>query len=208
MKHSELLREINRLRKILPPDSANGRYSALQNDRIRAFIVLSHAAIEDFLERLARHAADQLHRREIDGRSVRRASASLMYALGRHHGVGGSRESKGSPDFVHAALTTRLESARKWIDASAKRNNGIQEEYLEELFSCFGFYKSIEAPLIADLTTLAVWRGQAAHLSALGIRTQLTPSQVREHVLRIVGSSRPRSSGLHRLVEIVHLETS
>ena len=151
---------------------------------LNAFIVLTHAVLEEHLEAAFKSQYQRL-RGWVDGSMVPLEVVRLAFAVGR-----------GLPENKTASYKTRtiggvLKAGEAVVDAAIRGNHGIKPHHVRSLAEAVGVeWPSLEAELnsaLLDLDTLANHRGEAGHLSpyssaASKITHRTDPEDVRKWV--------------------------
>lgn len=176
-------REIATLRSQFLPKSFDplGQYpeSGKVQAYTRAFLVLSHAEIETFLESWAKEIARSCEEKWI-------SSNKLTLPLG--YLIASRLEKITTPHFdtpsqLSNATTKLFQSYYKAI----KDNHGIKELNILELFSPFGVPASVlSTTLLANLDALGNLRGAHAHNSAKAVQVQLDPETEHKTISSVV----------------------
>lgn len=154
--------EIRRLRKQLLPVQFDplGRYPPAIQTRTRAFLVLSHAAIESYLEeepkRIVRKA-EELWKNT--GKIVRPIAFLLA------HRAQALSSPSGTANYCpEADIATVLPPILIEFYTLVRKNNGIKEHNVAELFFRIGIERSaFGTSLLPDLSSLGSDRGEHAH---------------------------------------------
>jgi hypothetical protein len=166
----DLEKDINRLRKHFLPEvfSATGVYA--NSNRVqahtRAFLVLSHAEIESYLEEWAKEIARKTEDLWILSGKLSEPLAFLVAALGKPLGVPTNISTPGVKD-----VRARFEEASlKYLPefySIISENNGIKEHNVAQLFGPLGVPTVAFSPdLLLKLDNLGARRGTHAHRSA------------------------------------------
>ena len=176
---SLLQRELDRLRRhFLPaPFNALGVYpdSARTQAHTRAFLLLSHAEIESYLETWAREVARAA---EAIWTSKQRITPPLAFLLSwgdERLLLPDSLSGPGSKDSQQrlAELVTRLFPV---YYKRIKENNGVKEKNVLGLFGPLGVpVGAFSATLLPNLDALGAIRGLHAHHSGKAVRSVLDP---------------------------------
>jgi len=148
----ELSARITELKEyFLPEADPLGEYTPKQNDEIRAFRVLCHAEVEQFLEDCAASLGECL---------------KLEIANARC----------GSP-FTRAFANKSLQRLSNKISD----NHGVNEGHLLSLFGLFGIHEehfdSIDSNFLKRMNTFGKNRGEVAHKAACRMTVALNPKR-------------------------------
>ena len=172
-----LTREIETLRKQFLPSQFDplGQYAefARVQAHTRAFLVLSHAEVESYLEGWAKEIA---RASEVVWASTAKMSAPLTYLVATLASrVVVSDTLQGKKDTP----TNFSDTATKLFQGYYKRindNNGIKERNFLRLFSPLGIPGTVlGTTLLPNLDTLGAIRGTHAHQSAKAVPSVLDP---------------------------------
>ena len=150
--------------------------SPAEYDAVRAYLVLSHAEVEQFFEDCATLIVVKATRHRAAGRRSRvDAFAPIAY-----------RE-RVVRDFgrVRSAIQVALEEHNQYI---ARKNHGIALMNIAQLFGPLGLECSIIDPTyVAALDTLRAKRGECAHSSAVSVTVQPSPADALQAVRDVTG---------------------
>ncbi|WP_423462941.1 HEPN domain-containing protein [Promicromonospora sp. MS192] len=151
---------------------------------INAYVVLSHAVIEEFIEDLFeghfRRLSGWLVSPMVPAETVRLALAIADWL-----------PEKQMPTYKKRTLEGMFKAAKSALVIQLRNNHGIKDHNISQMASLVGVdWRSMDAALnakLADLTTLGSKRGEAGHLSpyterAKAITRQTYPDDVREWV--------------------------
>lgn len=151
--------------RFIPQLSPTGYYNDKQYDFVRAYIVLAHAEMEEYLEGRAREITASSLLRWKNKKKVNRCIASLLL----HHDKAHTPKPHDSTTHIHCA-------ARTYETSVVNQNHGIKEDNLFDLFVPLGLDKSeVSTSLLIDLTNFGSARGQVAHTSARKVQTPPDP---------------------------------
>lgn len=187
---ASLARDIDTLRRQFLPDPFDPLGQYPDADRVqayaRAFLVLSHAEIESFLEDWAKEIA---RASELVWKTSGRVTLPLAFLLSTHaerlavpRTLSGPNASD-SPTRLAVAVTKLFQSYYKLL----KDNNGVKEKNLLALFGPLGMPASATgATLLPDLDAFGASRGAHAHQSARAVQTQLDPETEYKRVMNLL----------------------
>jgi hypothetical protein len=162
------------------PDELTDEEKAATN----AYLVLSHAVLEEFLESVFESHFDRLAGWLI-GDLVPLEVARLMFAAGE------LLPSHTLPTYEKRSLTYMKKACKAFFLKELSQNNGLKPDNLKKLARLVGLdWAAFDGELssqLADLQTLGVRRGDAGHLSpystkAIFLTRQDYPENVREWV--------------------------
>lgn len=174
-KPQRLQRLLTRITKLeehfLPATfSLTGRYSRLQHDLTKAFLLLAHAELESYFEDRARKVALNVQERyERSGICTPVLSRLLVY-----HNAGKDELGPVSAKAVEKAINYYIDHLEK--------NHGIREKNLLTIFLPLGIcHSALDAQLIAACNQLSEKRGQFAHAS-FKTHQQVDPKTERDNI--------------------------
>lgn len=198
-----------------------------ENANLHAFLVLSHAVLEEDIEAAFEEYFDELSRQLGEDR-VPVAGLLLAYAIAEQV----STEKKIAYKKRHTVSFVQ-KCGRDVLEKVIRSNNGLKEQNLEKLARAVGLHwEDFEQSLgtaIADLNTFGSKRGSSSHLSPFSskvtsITGQLDPEDVkrwvsdavagvnaiRAHLLSLISSTdpQPRTRKQKRLSSAVTLQAS
>lgn len=154
-----LVKELQRIARIfLPPVKPKGNYSTRDLLHMRAYLLLVHAEIENYLENRCLRAAQQAIRQYPN-----RKSSALLLAV--YH-----------PGAASMTADSRVHNALRCYEGIVEKNNGIGREDLLKLLRPLGVEESDLDPLWLQLIEdFKRKRGEIAHRSRLAMQTNLDP---------------------------------
>lgn len=153
---------------------------------VHAYIVLTHAVIEEYIEDGYLDHFDRLSA-WADYPSIPEASVRMIVTFAFKFPGKGANPGGSKP------LSDLVKAARGFVEGAVKGNNGIKSANLESLSKALGVdWLDMDAQLssgIADLEALGARRGEAGHLSpftdkAVKLTRQVYPDDVRAWVNR------------------------
>jgi hypothetical protein len=173
--YPDLKKRVERLaNSLLPPDNPAGSYTDREKDQIHAYIVLAHAEIEDFLERLARYIADRARRDSTPPLCAPVISRLILYKSAR------------SKEKIDAVSTDSVSGAVEYFENILEQNNGVRSENLFRMFMPLGLtHDDFDAVLMQNLDAFASHRGGIAHTAAR-LQQGSSPSNEKRKVENIV----------------------
>jgi|SRR5579859_626966 len=172
---TDLKRRLDRLSgSLLPPDRAAGDYSEADQDRIHAYILLVHAEIESFIEKLAIFAADQARRKSSANKCAPVASRLLLY------------RAMQSKERIEYPTMDTISGACSFFEKLVDKNHGIKSINVCHLFMPLGLtHSDLDPVLMANLDTFGTYRGELAHTSAR-LKQGTSPSKEKTMVMNIL----------------------
>jgi hypothetical protein len=202
--------EVDSLRLHFLPDPFDPVADYSASDRIqsltRAFLVLCHAEVETYLEDSAKDllgACDKVWRKS------KRIPSPLAFALAIYCIRSGGDKRGGKkisvPDKVNAsrtvdapdALDSQLQSALTDMHSRVKRNHGVKEANVLNLFYPLGTpFSAFGSTLLPNLNSFGALRGEHAHKSQRSVRSALDPETEYKRVVNLVEDLRSLDSWL------------
>jgi len=154
-----------RLRKIFVPKAQNpsGVYKRTTKEKAFAHVVLMHAEIEAYIEKLVQDVCnDAVRLWRNDGTITRPLASILAYREGGSVGF--------SDDIFSISSDKKLETiilkAKDQFDSRVRGNHGIRASNLSRLFMSIGYIPdNFIQPVIASLDGFGAKRGDFAHNS-------------------------------------------
>ncbi|MGA9543538.1 MAG: HEPN domain-containing protein [Candidatus Sulfotelmatobacter sp.] len=128
---------------------------------VAAYIVLTHGAIENFVEGLALWVLARSVANWTTRKRVTRATASILLAQSQPVAPDG-------PQLVFDILRTALDEAKKNISRDINENNGISTRHLRSLFYPIGVDVPNDPVLVGSLELVIAIRHEWAHRSRFG----------------------------------------
>lgn len=176
---ADLKREIATLRRQFLPDPFNQLGLYPDPDKVqaytRAFLVLSHAELESYLEQWAKEIARAAE--DVWTRS-QRVATPLAFLLNWCDERLGAPETLGTPGAAvgHRRLDEVIKIAFPAYFKRIKDNNGIKEKNVLALFAPLGIAAAAFPPtLLPNLDDLGTRRGTHAHHSGKAVASVLDP---------------------------------
>jgi hypothetical protein len=194
-KHwSTLQHQVGILRDQFLPDPFDPLGSYTDPQRVqaytRAFLVLSHAEIETYLEESAKQVAKAAERVWKSSKRVTSPLAFLMSMSGKPVPQTTSltpKNAKDSHQRFEAVVVTVFPAYYKRVND----NNGIKEHSVLKLFDPLGVpAAAFASTLLPDLSTLGALRGEHAHYSAKAVPSVLDPEVEYKRVAQVVADLR------------------
>lgn len=138
---------------------------------LSAYVVLAHAAFEEYFEELATWALDAAVEDWRHGK-VRQAAAALLLHHGKPSPVDEDTSPAGAYDRVREELERLKTPFSRFI---VKDNHGISLKYLKKLFYPLGVDMPSSVRMMGSLDTFAGLRGAAAHTATRGAKKHKDP---------------------------------
>lgn len=156
-------------------------YSGAEHNRARAFVVLSHAALEDYLEGIALEVVDSSLRAFKADQSPRTSLLALLtYAADAEP----ANAFAGGQWGIRGHLQDSRQALRQWTE----RNNGLKAKDVLRLLLPVGIKESdLGATWLQHMDDLGELRGRVAHKANLpGAQAPLDPHDALEAVARVL----------------------
>jgi len=136
-----------------------GNYSQSEMTKGAAYLVLSHAAIEEFFEGIAANIATRSEKKFKTTGKINKVIAFIMYEYGAKKNLPSELPTKD----VHSSLVfSALGNYKRVVEA----NNGIKEHNLCRLFMPLGYaFDQVDPLLLPELDAFGSARGDLAHKS-------------------------------------------
>jgi hypothetical protein len=173
--YPDLKKRVERLaNSLLPADVLSGTYSDKQEDQIHAYIVLAHAEIEEFLERLAQYVLDRARRNSTPPQCVPVISRLILYKSARGN------------EKIDGITVESIASAVTYYENILTRNHGIKADNLFKMYMPLGLtHDDFDPVLMQELDAFGTLRGGIAHTAAR-LKQGSSPSKERRKVESIV----------------------
>jgi hypothetical protein len=143
----------------------------------RAYIVLAHAALEQYFETLALWVLHKIR----DGWILRRRSTVCLAALMLSRGAAAGDEEEHTLAFDR--LRAELQEAVQDLSKAVYENHGASMQHLRRLFYPLGVDIPDDARWKGSLETLSRLRGEIAHRRTLGATVIPSATDLRQIVL-------------------------
>ena len=154
VKYNQFANRIEKIKKHFDFTPGIDGLTALQNDKIRGFVLLCHAEIESYLEELALLLIDDAH---LKWRNSHKANYNLASLF-----IDAERIEKNE-----TALTKSEQIIFDYRSKVEKNNHGIREKNIKSLFCPLGYkIDDFDASFIATLDSFGTDRGKVAHSAA------------------------------------------
>jgi len=176
-----LLRELSTLRRQFIVVRQPPVYTDAEFARARAFVVLSHGAIEDYLEGIALEVVDKgIQAFRSDGR----ARTSLLALLGYGIKVDVPSSFSGGPWGMRTLLNDSRKVLRSWTEA----NNGVKAKDVLRLLLPVGVKETDMGNVwLQHMDDLGGLRGRVAHHgNPPGAQAPVDPQDALDHVARVL----------------------
>jgi hypothetical protein len=156
---------------------ASGNYNKHEVNKGAAYLVLSHAAVEEFFESIAGGIVSRSETKFKSSGKINRVIAFVMFS---HGGEKNLPDQLPNKDIHSSLVITAIGNYKKSLD----KNNGIKEYNLCRLFLPLGYtFEKVDPLLLPELDALGSARGDLAHKSIKN--KQFDPFAGKEQVNRI-----------------------
>jgi len=187
----DLRREIATLRRHFLPDPFEPLGVYAKSNRVqshtRAFLVLSHAEIESYLEEWAREIARACEAVWTSSGKVTKPLAFLLATLSERIEVPITLVGPRGQDSPQRLVNASVRLFQKFYK-QIKDNNGIRERNVLGLFAPLGVpATALGSTLLPNLDNLGALRGTHAHQSAKAVQTVLDPETEYKRVISLIG---------------------
>ena len=186
----DLERETTNLRKHFLPDpfDALGVYpnAVRVQAHTRAFVVLSHAEVESYLEGWAKEIARTSERVWASSSKVTKPLAFLLATLAERIEIPVTLAGPKARDSAQRLADVSVKLFQKYYKM-IKDNNGIKEKNVLALFGPLGISAAaLGSTLLPNLDSLGSIRGTHAHESAKAVPSVLDPETEYKRVVALV----------------------
>lgn len=185
-----LNKEIGRLRRHFLPQQLS-RYSSNREDEIRdktrAYLVLVHAEIESYLEKVIRDVINAKYQEWDAGRKCSRVVVALV--------------ASARGNFNEASLDDYVKKCYESAHEVISNNHGIRAHNLKKLFRLLGIDtdEEIDQTWLNDMDTFGKLRGDIAHQSRQQLTHFLDPKDAKQRVDNLLKGLRDLDRKLQRL---------
>ncbi|WP_152521418.1 HEPN domain-containing protein [Amycolatopsis decaplanina] len=167
---------------LLPDVPLDQQLSPSEQIQVHAFVVISHSAIEEYIEQLLTDSLDEALNK---GLAPGGPLPLIALPLAVHHSAEIIGQSSGKGAFI-TARSVHQKLLGLYTSKVVKPNNGIKRKDIEKLckplgIDVAGFDGDLEVAVTA-LDTLGAKRGTLAHTLSVAAREVIRPEQAREWV--------------------------
>lgn len=148
---------------------------------VHAYCVLAHAAMEEFVERVALRV---MHK-TVDAWTTRQVTSDTLVLLLAHNGLNVVTEAKPGQALpsVSDQINSACNAARDRYSKAIHKNHGVSPEYLQSMLVPLAIDVTGDANLINSLRQLAKARGAYAHSPMAAVKNPMAPEDARKYVL-------------------------
>lgn len=179
----DALRQLQELSSALLAINPTAAYTLDEYIKARAFVVLAHGVIEDYLEGICLEVVDgALKSFKSDGRA-----RTALLALVHYTGTGVVPDSYGGGPW---SLRQGLDASRQRLFQWADKNNGIKEKDVLRLLLPTGLKETdMTSAWLAAMSNLGEMRGQVAHRGhPQRAQTPIDPKDALDHIEAITST--------------------
>lgn len=142
----------------------------------RAFLVLSHAEVESYIEDWAKEIARAAEDVWTNSKRIAAPLAFLVATVGERVSEADSLSSQGGLGDSHARFSVVVAKTFPIFYKRIKDNNGVKEKNVLRLFAPLGVPSTaFTSTLLPNLDALGAIRGEHAHYSAKAVQSVLDP---------------------------------
>ncbi|MER5461988.1 HEPN domain-containing protein [Streptomyces sp. NPDC002668] len=180
-RYNQLKRRIDRLdRLFLPTQSPVGSYTADEYDQVRAFIVLSHAEVEEYIEAMCLNILQKAEARWCSSAFAGACVAALMLYNDKQTKPPKSLAKQAQKDTVDEIVKSAFQKHRNLAE---RENHGVKEANLLRLLLPIGFKESdFDSVWLGVMNSFGANRGMVAHQSASRVQNPPDPAISRRQV--------------------------
>ncbi|MFF1300654.1 MULTISPECIES: HEPN domain-containing protein [unclassified Streptomyces] len=161
-----------------------GSYTADEYDRVRAFIVLSHAEAEAYVEAMCLDILQKSEARWVNSDSAGACVAALMLYNEKQAKPPKSLASQAPKDTVDEIVKSAFKRHREFTQ---RENHGVKEANLLRLLLPIGFRESdFDSVWLGVMNSFGVNRGMVAHQSASRVQNPPDPALSRQQVQAVL----------------------
>jgi len=179
----------NRLKSIetlyLPPIKNAGNYTKIEQDNLRAFLLLVHAEIESFFEEITEEKVKKAFKKWKTNRTKSNILLSLVSFCNieqTEHSIE-SRVNKSLSTYIH----------------SLKKNNGIKEKNILTILLPIGYeHDRIDATWLNTISSFGMARGAVAHTSSK-VQQPLDPATLKSTVSYVLSEIKNIDENLKKI---------
>lgn len=173
LRFNQLTTRINIIENsYLPVVNPLGNYTSKQQDDLRAYLLLVHAEIEAYFEKISEDKVKAAFK----AWELKRTKSNVLLAL----------VSFCDEPLVDKELTLKVNQALTLYIKKLRNNHGIKEKNLLEILLPVGIeYNSIDTTWLHTMTSFGVNRGEVAHSTA-SVQQPLDPVILKNSVTLIL----------------------
>lgn len=145
-----------------------------QQDKLRGFVLLCHAEIEDYLESIASLLLDNAYKLWLRKRLANFTLTSFLLRFKK--------------EFDHTlTIDNEIYQLKKLYLEEISRNHGIKQDNIRKMFKPLGYkINDFSSALIAELDSLGASRGEIAHVASYRAQTLLDKETIYSKIERII----------------------
>lgn len=166
----------------LPPPNLTGTYSQAEYDRTAAFLLISHAEIEEFIEQRCLEIVDSV----VDAWILDAKPRSTIVALAAFSHSDGENAVPKPDDTGPPKIRTVVREEKRSYSKAVNNNHGIKSENLLRLLIPVGIRESqLPTQFLADMNAFGASRGKLAH-NRIAANNRPDPKDSRRLLTRLV----------------------
>ncbi|MGX1615682.1 HEPN domain-containing protein [Micromonospora chalcea] len=170
--------------RFLPTANPTGFYSQRQYDGVRAYVVLTHAEIESYVEDVTQDILLAAKTRWLNSQRTGRCIAALMLYGARSVQPPKAIVRQTANDTFEAHVIRLLREHERYV---SQDNHGIKEKNLLSVLLPVGVLEADLDPVwLATMNSFGGQRGAVAHNSVIKVQTPPDPQQMRQTVADIL----------------------
>lgn len=145
-----------------------------QQDKLRGFVLLCHAEIEDYLESIALLLLDNAYKLWLKKRLSNYTLTSFLLRFKK--------------DFDHnLTIDNEIYQLKKLYLEEISRNHGVKQDNIRKMFKPLGYnINDFSSALISELDSLGASRGEIAHVASYKAQTLLDKNTIYSKIDNII----------------------
>lgn len=145
-----------------------------QQDKLRGFVLLCHAEIEDYLESIALLLLDNAYKLWLKKRLSNYTLTSFLLRFKK--------------DFDHnLTIDNEIYQLKKLYLDDISRNHGVKQDNIRKMFKPLGYnINDFSSALISELDSLGASRGEIAHVASYKAQTLLDKNTIYSKIDNII----------------------
>ena len=183
--YKELLKRHNELKKAFLPKqlSPTGNYSDLTYERVAAYILLIHAALEYYFEQVALSIAkDSMTKWNTEKKATKTVVALISYSPIKHSAIPETTNDQRAVQDLDFRVKEAYTNYNNYIRS---QNHGIKETNILSIFLPIGLtIAEIDNNMLAELNSFGIDRGTIAHTTKA--RQQIPPEDAETKIILIM----------------------
>ncbi|TJX13631.1 hypothetical protein E9840_08520 [Tissierella creatinini] len=152
-QYTYLEKRINKLKRNFNFKQSINGITELQSDKLRGLILLCHAELEDYFESMAAKLLEEAEKKW-KTRKVANYNLASLFIWNEKINTSGTCDTKA------------MKIITDFRSGNIKKNNGIKENDIKNLFEPLGYYlNDFDSTFLSTLSSFGSLRGEAAHTS-------------------------------------------